>query len=67
MNVRGKCLFASMKVHIIGTTKVIVFYAEGHHTKLTLQVPKPISPRLFTFAAYLKQRLSPVSHSSLWV
>ena len=55
------------KVHIIGTTKVIFYYAEGHHTKLILQVPKPISPRLITFATCLNQNLDPVFHSSLRV
>ena len=67
MYVESAYLQARRYVHIIGTTKVIFYYAEGHHTKLTLQVPKLISPRLIMFAIYLNQSLDPVSHSSLRV
>lgn len=50
-------------------TKVIFYYAEGHHTRLTLSIPncgpKPISPRLLTCVMYLRlvQSLTEVSGS----
>lgn len=48
---------------IIGITKVMFYYAQGHHTRFILQVPNygptPIFPRLLNCAMYLSQRLGP--------